>query len=63
MTNDEAIAFTKGYDLATARAERRQRLGLPIEREPLTVETHGGAVTAWNPKARELPNASGDTIC
>lgn len=32
MSESESIAFCRGYDLATARAESRQRLGLPIER-------------------------------
>jgi hypothetical protein len=32
MTESEAIAWNRAYDLATCRAESRQRPGLPIER-------------------------------
>jgi hypothetical protein len=32
MTEAEARAYTRGYDIATSRAESRRRLGLPIER-------------------------------
>lgn len=34
MTESETRAYNRGYDIATARAESRLRLGLPIERDP-----------------------------
>jgi hypothetical protein len=32
MTEAEARAYNRAYDIATSRAESRRRLGLPIER-------------------------------
>lgn len=32
MTEEQANAYNRGYDLAASRAESRQRIGLPIER-------------------------------
>jgi hypothetical protein len=35
MTEAEARAYNRAYDIATSRAESRRRLGLPIERVEL----------------------------